>query len=137
KVAASFDHLPNAKGTIAAAPRAGQWIRKIRRRGPVVGRRDPAALWVGQTRHPLERNQAVPLMYRVPAWPVAAFPNVANRHTASCLIADMAVRVGEDDAERGHVPGPSGLAEFLSRLRAVHAEQRRQPAALVGTEPFE
>ena len=52
------------------------------------------------------------------------------------LHADVAVGVGEDEVERRHVPGPQGLAEFGDGAGPVHRQQRRQPAAVLGTQPL-
>src|SRR5262249_28275451 len=97
--------------------------------------RYPAALRVGPARHPVEGDEPLPLMLRLPAGPVAALRHIAHRDASGGLVADVAVRVGEDDTEGRDVPRPKRLAELRRRARPVHRQQRRQPAAPGSTQP--
>src|SRR5207253_2133253 len=79
----------------------------------------------------------LPLVLGIPAGTVTAFPNLADGNPACRLVAYVPIDIGEDEVEGGNVPGLERGAERGGREGAIHVQKSRQPAALVGTEPFQ
>ncbi len=81
-------------------------------------------------RHALEGNQSLPLVRRLPARPITALPHAAHRDATGRLVADVPIRVGEDNAEGRHVPRPQRLAELRRRAaRSIASSAVSQPPA--------
>ena len=63
-------------------------------------------------------------MRRVPAGPVAAFPDLANRDSAARLVADVAIHVGVHHILAGSVNHGEGLTKFIPSPRRADLEKR-------------
>ena len=74
--------------------------------------------------HGGERDQALPLLAGVPTRAVPPFGGGAERNTTCGLNGDGASGVRYDQVERGHVPRPHRLAEFVHRASLIHSQQR-------------
>src|SRR4051794_4586945 len=99
-----LDHLPDPNRPMAAGPGTVEGVRVVIPRESVIRRSQPTTGWVDGMRHRLERDQAEPLVVRVPAGSIAAFGCLADRDPPRALHSDVAFDVGGDKVERRHVP---------------------------------
>ena len=135
--------------TASASPRSsggcgGRVGRRSRcRRADRGNRRRAGDCWPWRSsRAPGRPGAACPRRESAPATGAAGPSPAGSRVPRRCgsgmrpaaWIADVPVDVGEDDAERRHVPGPHRLAELVGD-RPGSCQQRRQPAAFVSPEP--
>src|SRR5579864_7560662 len=76
-------------------------------------------------------------MLRVPARAIAAFPDLSNGNSAGRLITDMAIDIGENNAEGGHMPGLQGGVKLSRGFGSIHSQKSGQPSSFESPEPSE
>ena len=129
------EHFANPLSPRAGHPAAVHAMREIVRRDAIVGRADPASIGIVERRHLLERDEALPLVLRIPPASERSFVATSHWDAAGRLEADVTVDVSNDQCKRRYVPRSKCLAKFGHCCRAIDAQQRSQPASLRHSEP--
>ncbi len=87
-------------------------------------------------RHRSKRDEAIPLVLRIPARSITSFCNPSNGYSAGSLEPNVSVGIGNHQAEGRNVPGPGRFLEIGHILGTPHGEQCGQPAPFLVPKPL-